>query len=281
MRMMSRIRKTTKRSAKKARSSWPVAYRWAAVGTLIAYSAVGTKTLSAAQAQELQRPNSSNGSTAQTQGTLPTHRFDIPAGPLDGVLPVFERTTGYTVTLANERLRTISSKGVSGTFTTEQALEKILADTGLAYHFTSATNVSVDLKSVASSIEVTASVEALAASAPKFAQDPLDTPQTITAVPNAVMQQQGVTTLRDALRNVAGISLAAGEGGAQGDNLTIRGFTARNDLFIDGMRDFGSYYRDPFNTQEVEVLQGPAFGYVWPRFDRRSRQPGEQVARID
>ena len=72
------------------------------------------------------------------------------------------------------------------------------------------------------------------------------------------MEQQGVTTLRDALRNVAGISLAAGEGGAQGDNLTIRGFTARNDLFIDGMRDFGSYYRDPFNTQEVEVLQGPS-----------------------
>ena len=60
------------------------------------------------------------------------------------------------------------------------------------------------------------------------------------------------------LRNVAGISLAAGEGGAQGDNLTIRGFTARNDLFIDGMRDFGSYYRDPFNIQEVEVLQGPS-----------------------
>ena len=67
-----------------------------------------------------------------------------------------------------------------------------------------------------------------------------------------------MTTLRDALRNVAGISLAAGEGSAQGDNLTIRGFTARNDLFIDGMRDFGSYYRDPFDMQEVEVLQGPS-----------------------
>jgi catecholate siderophore receptor len=72
------------------------------------------------------------------------------------------------------------------------------------------------------------------------------------------MQEQGVTTLRDALRNVAGISLAAGEGGSQGDNLTIRGFTARNDLFIDGMRDFGNYYRDPFDMQEVEVLQGPS-----------------------
>jgi catecholate siderophore receptor len=77
------------------------------------------------------------------------------------------------------------------------------------------------------------------------------------------MAEQGATTLRDALRNVAGISLAAGEGGAQGDNLTIRGFTARNDIFIDGMRDFGSYYRDPFNQEQVQVLKGPssvAFG---------------------
>jgi catecholate siderophore receptor len=57
---------------------------------------------------------------------------------------------------------------------------------------------------------------------------------------------------------VAGISLAAGEGGAQGDNLTIRGFTARNDIFLDGMRDFGSYYRDPFNDEQIDVLEGPA-----------------------
>jgi catecholate siderophore receptor len=77
------------------------------------------------------------------------------------------------------------------------------------------------------------------------------------------MYEEGTTTLRDALRNVAGISLAAGEGGAQGDSLTIRGFTARNDIFLDAMRDFGSYYRDPFNLESVAVLQGPssvAFG---------------------
>jgi catecholate siderophore receptor len=69
---------------------------------------------------------------------------------------------------------------------------------------------------------------------------------------------QGVTTLRDALRNVPGISLGAGEGSSQGDSLTIRGFTARNDIFLDGMRDFGSYYRDPFYLQDVQVLKGPA-----------------------
>ena len=98
----------------------------------------------------------------------------------------------------------------------------------------------------------------LAVTTPKFTEPLLDTPQTIDIVSQKTMQEQDVTTLRDALRNVAGISIAAGEGGSQGDNLTIRGFTARNDLFIDGMRDFGSYYRDPFNMQEVEVLQGPS-----------------------
>jgi len=72
------------------------------------------------------------------------------------------------------------------------------------------------------------------------------------------MQDQGVSTLRDTLRNVPGISLAAGEAGAQGDNLTIRGFTARNDIFLDGIRDFGSYYRDSFNYEQVDALEGPA-----------------------
>jgi catecholate siderophore receptor len=63
--------------------------------------------------------------------------------------------------------------------------------------------------------------------------------------------------MRDALRNVTGVSLAAGEGGSQGDNLTLRGFSARNDFYLDGMRDFGSYYRDPFYLESIEVLKGP------------------------
>jgi catecholate siderophore receptor len=95
-------------------------------------------------------------------------------------------------------------------------------------------------------------------SLPKYTEPLRDIPQTISVVNQQMMQDQGVTTLRDALRNVSGISLAAGEGGSQGDNLTIRGFSARSDIFLDGMRDFGSYYRDPFDLQEVEVLQGPS-----------------------
>ncbi len=93
---------------------------------------------------------------------------------------------------------------------------------------------------------------------PKLPEPLRDTPQSITVVPRELMDDQHTTTLRDALRNVAGISIAAGEGSSQGDNLTIRGFSARSDIFLDGMRDFGSYYRDPFNLERVEVLEGPS-----------------------
>ena len=60
------------------------------------------------------------------------------------------------------------------------------------------------------------------------------------------------------LRNVPGISINAGEGGAQGDSLTIRGFSARGDLFVDGARDPGQYNRDTFNIDSIEVLKGPS-----------------------
>jgi catecholate siderophore receptor len=77
-----------------------------------------------------------------------------------------------------------------------------------------------------------------------------------------LIQQQGATNLRDALRNVTGISFQAGEGGgAQGDNLSLRGFNARNDFFLDGVRDQGSYFRDVFNIEGVEVLKGPSALY--------------------
>ena len=92
----------------------------------------------------------------------------------------------------------------------------------------------------------------------KLTQPLLDTPQTITEVPRALIDDEGVTSVRDALRNVPGVSIQAGEGGQQGDNLSIRGFNAQNDFYLDGMRDFGSYTRDPFNQQSIEVLEGPS-----------------------
>src|SRR5579871_1730542 len=92
----------------------------------------------------------------------------------------------------------------------------------------------------------------------KLTEALIDTPQTINVVTEQVLKDQAVTNLNDALKNVPGITIGAGEFRSMGNSPTIRGFVARNDIFLDGLRDFGSYYRDPFNLSEIQVLEGPS-----------------------
>ncbi|MBS0359947.1 MAG: TonB-dependent receptor [Proteobacteria bacterium] len=86
-----------------------------------------------------------------------------------------------------------------------------------------------------------------------------DTPQAISVVTQAQLKAQGIASLEGALRNVPGITIAIGEGGTlSGDQFKIRGFDAKDDVYVDGLRDFGSYTRDSFNYEEVQVLKGPS-----------------------
>lgn len=84
------------------------------------------------------------------------------------------------------------------------------------------------------------------------------TPQTITVVSQETLQEQGVMTLEQALRNVPGVTMSAGEGngGMNGDQFRIRGFQANGDMYVDGLRDFGTYTRDSFAFESVEVFKG-------------------------
>ena len=93
---------------------------------------------------------------------------------------------------------------------------------------------------------------------PKYTQPLLDTAKTINVIPQELMQDRGADSLRDALRNVPGISLTAGEGGAPpGDQMSIRGFDATNNIMIDNIRDVAGYTRDTYNIETVEVAKGP------------------------
>ncbi len=85
-----------------------------------------------------------------------------------------------------------------------------------------------------------------------------DIPQVVNIVNRAVLDAQNATSLTDALRNVPGITMTAGEGGQIGDNVNLRGFSARTDIYLDGMRDRGQYKRDTFALDSVEVLKGPS-----------------------
>lgn len=94
----------------------------------------------------------------------------------------------------------------------------------------------------------------------RMPQDIMHTPQTVNGVPQLLMQQQNVKSLDEALKNVPGItaSVGEGEGGMAGDQFLIRGFEAQNDIYENGLRDFGVYTRDSFDYDYISVIKGPA-----------------------
>jgi catecholate siderophore receptor len=92
----------------------------------------------------------------------------------------------------------------------------------------------------------------------KLPDDAQNTPQSITVVDAKLLKEQAATRLEDALKNVPGITLNAGEGAARGDTVNLRGFSAFNDFFLDGVRDAAVYTRDSFNLESLEVLKGPS-----------------------
>jgi catecholate siderophore receptor len=184
-------------------------------------------------------------------------RFDIPAGALDAALRRFTVLTGLAVDLGipADTAAMMHSPGVTGVFEPEAALRRLLDGTSLVFRRVGS-RIAIDVRGVTQSVEVTG--RAAPISSPKLTEPLRDIPQTITVIPRAVMDEQGATTLRDVLRNVAGITFQAGEGGVPaGDQLSIRGFSARTDMFVDGVRDFGGYSRDSFNMEQVEVAKGP------------------------
>ncbi|WP_146907801.1 TonB-dependent receptor domain-containing protein [Arenimonas daejeonensis] len=95
-------------------------------------------------------------------------------------------------------------------------------------------------------------------SSPKYTEALLDTPQTITVVDKATMDQQGLLGLRDILSTLPGITFGAGEGGGgYGDSINLRGFSANADITVDGVRDSAQYSRtDNFNLDALELING-------------------------
>lgn len=98
---------------------------------------------------------------------------------------------------------------------------------------------------------------------PKFTEPLRDTPRSVVVIPKELIKDQGITTMKDLLRLQPGITLGTGEGGnALGDRILIRGFEARNDIFVDGMRDPGVTSRETFNVEQVDIIKGPGSTYI-------------------
>src|SRR6266849_1769503 len=96
-----KIRNDKKSSANRRRG----AKYWMAVGTVAAYATFGSDAVFKVYAQQ-DRPAPTVNASGQTQG-LTVRRYDIPPGTLDSVLPIFEKTAQFHVTVPRERMRGI------------------------------------------------------------------------------------------------------------------------------------------------------------------------------
>jgi len=95
---------------------------------------------------------------------------------------------------------------------------------------------------------------------PKVTGPLLNTPQTVSVIPGTIIEERKSTNLIETLKNTPGITIDAGENafGSGGLQFAIRGFNSVGNVFIDGTRDNGTYTRDTFNVEQVEVFKGPA-----------------------
>ncbi|WP_374649926.1 TonB-dependent siderophore receptor [Dongia sp.] len=205
-----------------------------------------------------------------------TADFNIPAQPLDQALIAFSEATGIAVIADATLIADLTSGPVSGTLSPDKALAAMLSGTGLAYRQTADNAVTLERATAGGdgtdlaplSVEDQAEAppplsegyQPLRVGSNKYTQPLLDTPQTIVVVPEKVLKDRGQSSLRDAIKNVPGVTVASGEGGTRGNTFRIRGFEgSRSDNSVDGLRDnSSSSFRDIYNIEQIEVTKGPS-----------------------
>src|SRR5262245_46441592 len=84
----------------------------------------------------------------------------------------------------------------------------------------------------------------------------IDIPQSLSVVTREFINDNSFQNLTDITRYVPGVDTHQGEGNR--DELIIRGVDSSANFYVNGFRDDVQYFRDLYNAQSVEVLQGPS-----------------------
>ncbi|WP_043458192.1 TonB-dependent receptor [Azohydromonas australica] len=85
-----------------------------------------------------------------------------------------------------------------------------------------------------------------------------DIPQSVTVATEKLIEDRNLDTLKETLKNTAGVTFMAAEGGEE--DIRLRGFSLAQagDIYVDGLREPAFYERDTFNYDRLELLRGSA-----------------------
>lgn len=207
--------------------------------------------------------------------------FAIDAQPLATALIAFGKQANIQVLTSGSSVASFRSTGLSGCYSPDAAMARLLQGTGLRYEFTDRHTVVIKPRATAANahpseeaeprdvkellpVQTTALVGRdvgfmanLTSSASRNDADLIDVPQSVSVVTRDLMNSQQVLSVADAVRNVAGVQYIDGSDGLP--LFQIRGFYVGNGL-TDGMPNSiaGSGDFPPLiGVNRVEVLKGP------------------------
>lgn len=224
-------------------------HRFAARGAAVVAFSAATVIVAPASAQTGQRQD-----------------YAIAAGPLGTAISQFGRTAGVAVTFDPALAAGKATRGVRGTFTPAEALQRLLQGTGLAAQGDGAGGY---VLAVAPSQAAADPVEVPREDIVVFGKGygiqvgakslaPLrETPNSVTVVDQERIQEQNLFTITDLASQTVGLTTTGGDSDLA--QFMSRGFTIDNYL-VDGVPNngFTGEIPDLFLYDRVEVLRGPA-----------------------
>ncbi len=240
----------------------------------LSHAIQGILLASALTASVAAHAEESNGNTSRKS-------YHVSGGSLGHALSQFARDAGILFTGESTLTDGKTSKGLDGEYTVEEGFRKLLAGTGLTYTITDDNAVAIkvaepgsDATSTLPAVKVTATVRreseidtsetykiTNSRTATKTETSLMETPFSVQAVSQQVINDQQSIRIEDALKNISNVQTTVPTGG-QYDGFVVRGFS-QTTLFKDGFRfpskdSIGIGPRDLSNIDHVEVLKGPA-----------------------
>ena len=180
-----------------------------------------------------------------------TQDFTIAAQPLDSALTRFADQAGLRIIFTSDDVSGVSSAGLSGHYTLNEALEHLLRGSGLSYEFVNAKTLTVrKVAADSAALELgitdvnarglTATTEGtgayttgLVSTATRLGLSPRETPQSVSVVTRQQMDDQNMQSLEDVAKAATGISTVKGFG-TERPLYYSRGFQV-DDLQFDGL----------------------------------------------
>jgi iron complex outermembrane receptor protein len=199
---------------------------------------------------------------------------NIPAGPLGQVLNTYGQQTKQTLIFPSELTEGLSSSGLNGTYTVQQALQVLLENTSIKF---SVRGDTITLSDASVDILMFDAVRVSSATLQQTAYGPVDgyaavrsatgtktdtpiieTPASIQVISRELIEAQAALNLKDVYENVSGVQQAGNTRNTQSEVLPIiRGFESPS-LLRNGLRATATGAVDLINIERVEVLKGPA-----------------------